>query len=157
MADLKELKSVRLLNRLSDEMVEKLVPITEVVAFNAGDYIFKVGNKAEYLYSLLEGCVDLEIDMGGANPINLHGIEPYFTFGISSLVQMETKKYIISAKAIKDSKIYRWKATELEKLFESDYEMGFLFMKSIARLLQKRFTVKDALIAEFYSYMQAGR
>ncbi len=155
MEDSTKLKSIILLSDLSDDMLEDVKNVTELVEYKPKEYIFKVGDPADYLYSVLEGKVQLEIDIESDNPIQLHGIVPNFTFGISSLVKIDNNFYTQNAKVIEKSKIFKWKAADLHNLFVEDYKLGYLFMTRIAKILKTRFTAKDTLIADFYKYVRS--
>ena len=60
MVNLDELKSIILLSHLTDSMLEKLTDITMTAEHKAGDYIFKEGEYARYLYAVIDGKVGLE-------------------------------------------------------------------------------------------------
>ncbi len=154
--NVEELKLIVMFGDLNEKMLEKISKITDIIEYKAEDYIFRKDEPASYLFSVQEGEVDLEIDIGNSAPIHLQGITPNFTFGISSLVDMDEKTYVKNAKTVTDSKIYRWKATELTKLFTEDYELGYLFMKRISKILKTRFTAKASLIADLCKYMRSG-
>jgi CRP-like cAMP-binding protein len=155
MEDISKLKSIILFSHLSDEMIVKIAAVTELINFTAKEYIFRQGQPAEYLYSVYEGKVQLEIDIDSDNPIQLQGIMKSFTFGISSLIQMDDNCYSQSAKAIIDSQVFKWKASDLIRLFEEDYKLGYLFMRRISKILKTRFSAKDALIDDFYRYVRS--
>ena len=53
MVELDDLKAIILLSHLTDAMLEKLVDITLTVEHSAGDYIFRDGDYARYLYASL--------------------------------------------------------------------------------------------------------
>ncbi len=155
MHNIKDLKSILLLSHLSDAMIDKIYHVTQLIDYKKGDIIFQEGEPAEYLFSILEGKVELEIVIETDNPVYLKGINQNFTFGISSLIMTDEKKYIQSAKAVTDSRIYKWKAMDLEELFSEDTELGYLFMRRIAKILKTRFTAKSALISDLYKYVRS--
>ena len=71
-------------------------------------------------------------------------------FGFSALVETEKKNYMTYAKAITDIKLYKWSATDLETLFNQDFEMGFLFMKIIATIIKTRPQIRDVQFLDIY-------
>jgi len=46
-------------------------------------------------------------------------------------------------KAMTDTKIFFWKAADLEKLFGQDHELGLLFMKRIAKIIKTRLLIRN--------------
>ena len=58
--------------------------------------------------------------------------------------------HIEIAKAITDVKLYKWEATDLETLFNQDFEMGFLFMKVIAKIIKTRPQIRNVQFLDIY-------
>jgi len=49
------------------------------------------------------------------------------------------------------TKLFLWDAAELEQLFYQDYEMGFLFMKRIAKIVKSRLQIRDVQFLDIYA------
>jgi CRP-like cAMP-binding protein len=138
MLDLDRLKSIGLLSELSDQMLKKMGEKAKVVKVKAGMYIFKEGDDAEKLYSVLEGKVVLEVSLNSSTDFKIKDIVPTRSFGISSLVDTKVKHCVSHARALVDSKLLVWKAAELEQLFNSDHKLGYLLTKKIGKVLKDR-------------------
>jgi len=138
MFGLEDLKSIILLSYLKDPMLKNIAKVTSVKDYSAGQYIFKEGEYAHYLCAIIEGKVGLEVQKSANMNILIHTLARGATFGYSAVVDTEEKKYTASAKALTDVKIYTWRGPDLEALFYKDYEMGFLFMKRIAKIIKSR-------------------
>jgi CRP-like cAMP-binding protein len=91
--ELDDLKSIILLSHLTDPMLEKLADVTLTAEHSAGDYIFRDGDYARYLYAIIEGKVGLELEKAANVPVMIDTIGRGRTFGFSALVDMEQKKY----------------------------------------------------------------
>ena len=150
MVELDNLKSIILLSHLTDPMLEKLADVTLTAEYMAGDYIFKDGDYARYLYAIIEGKVGLELEKATNIPVTMDTIGRGRTFGFSALVDTEQKKYTTHARALEDTKLFVWDATELEMLFYKDYEMGYLFMKRIAKLAKTRLQIRNVQFLDIY-------
>ncbi len=150
MTDLNGLKSIILLNYLKDSMLDKLLSITSIKEYRVGDYIFKEGDDAKNLYAVIEGKVALEIEKNSSTKISINDIIHGMTFGFSALVETEEKNYTSSAKALTDVKLYVWKAADLEALFSKNHEMGFLFMKRIAKIIKTRLQIRNIQLLDIY-------
>ena len=103
MLKLDDLKSIIMLSHLTDTMLEKITKVTLVTKVDAGKYIFKEGDYASHLYAVLEGKVALELEKTAGNVIMMDAISRGYSFGFSSLVDTEQKKYISYAKALTDT------------------------------------------------------
>ena len=138
MADLTELKSIKLLNYLNDSMLENLLKITDIIEYKAGDYIFKEGNQAKNIYAVIAGKVGLEMDKSSSTRILIDNITQGMMLGFSALVDTEEKKYTTSARVF------------TEALFSRNYEMGFLFMKRIAKIVKTRLQIRNVQFLDIY-------
>ncbi|MCF8062503.1 MAG: Crp/Fnr family transcriptional regulator [Deltaproteobacteria bacterium] len=150
MIEITQFKSIRMLSYLTDEMLEKIEPITTIVDYKAGEYIFREGEYAEYLYSILEGDVGLETEKHSSKRILVTKITRGMTLGFSSLLDTDYRKYLGFAKALTDTKLFAWKGVEMEKLFVRDYEMGFLIMRRIANIIHKRLQITMTQLVDIY-------
>ena len=150
MVELEDLKSIILLSHLTDPMLEKLTDITMTAEYKAGDYIFREGDYARYLYAVIDGKVGLELENTANVPVMMDTIGRGRTFGFSVLVDTEQKKYTTHARAINDTRLFVWEGTELEMLFYQDYEMGFLFMKRIAKIAKNRLQIRNVQFLDIY-------
>jgi CRP-like cAMP-binding protein len=150
MTNINELKSIAMLNNFKVSMLEKLSNITSIKTYKANDYIFNEGDDAENFYAVIEGSVRLEIDKKYITRISINDIVQGMAFGFSALVDTEKKSYTTYAKARTDVKLYKWKATDLDVLFNQDFEMGFLFMKEIAKIIKARLKNRNIQFLDIY-------
>jgi len=149
--NLDDLKSIILLSHLTNPMLEKLIDITMTAEYKAGDYIFREGDYARYLYAVIDGKVGLELEKTANNIVLIDTIGRGRTLGFSALVDTEQKRYTTHAKAMAHTKLFLWDAAELEQLFYQDYEMGFLFMKRIAKIVKSRLQIRDVQFLDIYA------
>jgi len=150
MFSIDDLNSINMLSSLSDSMLENLATITSINEYRAGDYIFNEGDDAKSLYSVIDGKVGLEIEKTSSTRILIDNITNGMMLGFSALVDTEEKSYTTSAKALTDTKLFTWKAEDLETLFSQDYEMGFLFMKGIAKIVKTRLQIRNVQFLDIY-------
>jgi len=150
MFSIDDLKSINMLSYLNDSMLENLATITSINEYRAGDYIFNEGDDAKSLYAVIDGKVGLEIEKNSSTRILIDNITKGMMLGFSALVDTEEKSYTTSAKALTDTKLFTWKAEDLETLFSQDYEMGFLFMKRIAKIVKTRLQIRNIQFLDIY-------
>jgi len=150
MINVNDLKSIIMLNHLNDSMLDKLTSITSIEEYKSGDYIFNEGEDAKTLYAVIEGMVRLEIDKKYTARISINDMIQGMIFGFSALVDAQKKNYTTYAKALTDVKLYKWEAPDLEALFNQDFEMGFLFMKGIAKIIKTRLQIRNVQFLDIY-------
>ena len=150
MIDLNGLKSIIQLSYLNDSMLENLVKITNINEYRAGDYIFNEGDDAESLYAVIDGKVGLEMEKNSSTRILIDNITQGMMLGFSALVDTEEKSYTTSARVLTDTKLFAWKAEDLETLFSQDYKMGFLFIKRIAKIVKTRLQIRNVQFLDIY-------
>ena len=150
MIDLNGLKSIIQLSYLNDSMLEKLLKLTDIIDYKAGDYIFKEGDDAKILYAVIDGKIGLEMEKNSSTRILIDTIIQGMMLGFSALVDTEEKSYTTSARVLTDTKLYAWKAEDLETLFSQNCEMGFLFMKRIATIVKLRLQIRNVQFLDIY-------
>ena len=150
MLKIEYLKSIIMLSDLNDTMLKKMLKVTKKTNYSSGEYIFKEGEYADSLYSVIEGKVGLELEKDTKTLIMINTITKGYSFGFSALVDVEQKKYASHAKALTDITLLKWSGENLQKLFHKDFEMGYLLMKRIAKIAKKRLQVRNLQLLEIY-------
>jgi CRP-like cAMP-binding protein len=150
MPEIEDLKSIIMLSDLNDAMFKNLLMVTKKTNYGSGEYIFKEGDYAEYLYAVINGKVALELQKDTNTLVMINTITRGYSFGFSALVDTEQKKYISHAKALTDVNLLKWSVEDLRKLFHKDCEMGYLLMKRIAKIAKKRLQNRNAQFLEIY-------
>ncbi len=144
MLDINELRSLNMFSNCEEGRLRKIKDITYVRKFKKDQFIFRDGQYADFLYALVEGRVSLEISINSGQPYRIKDVYPGSAFGISSIVDTEKRKYIADARALQESKTLCWNSSALEKLFYSDYELGFVVMRGVGKILKERLENKRA-------------
>lgn len=150
MIEVNDLKTVLLLSYLDDSMSQKIAEITLITKIEAGNYFFREGDDAKHLYSIIDGKVGLEIEKNSSTRILVDTINKGHTFGFSAVVETEERKYTSSAKAMEGTKVFFWKAADLEKLFDQDYRLGLVFMRRIAKIIKTRLQIRNVQFLDIY-------
>ncbi|EFK12388.1 cyclic nucleotide-binding domain protein [delta proteobacterium NaphS2] len=150
MHSIDELKTVMMLNCLDDATLKKILEITSFVKFKAGDYVFRQDEYAKNLWAVKKGRVGLSFEKYAETHILVTVLTDGMAFGISSMVDLEPKKYIGTTKAITDLELFKWAASDLNEIFYKDFEIGFIVMKRLAKTLITRLQIKNAQISDSY-------
>jgi CRP-like cAMP-binding protein len=150
MVEVSDLKAIIMLSYLKDSMLEKLAKVTLIREYSVGDTIFREGDDATHLYSVIEGKVGLEVFKDRSTPVLINTICQNRTFGFSAVVETEEKKYLTTAKAYMRTKLFAWKGEDLTALFQEDCEMGFMFMQRIAKIIKTRLEIRTMQFLDIY-------
>jgi len=143
-----DLKSVIIFSAMNDETIKKIEKLTTILSYDKDRYIFKERDRAEYLYAVIEGRVCLEININSDRPFIVKCVYPGKVFGISSVVDTDKRATICHAKAVENTKVFRWKGADLEAIFEQDYQQGYIFMRSVGKILKNRLEVQRVQLVE---------
>ncbi|MBC8463719.1 MAG: cyclic nucleotide-binding domain-containing protein [Deltaproteobacteria bacterium] len=131
-----DLKKINLLQNLSDEALEKILPITKHREFKEGEMIFKQGDPADALYLLKRGKVLLEVDLSEIVSISLGSVKTGFSFGWSAL--MGDSNYTSHAICSEPCEILSVSGKELQSLLEQDHAIGYHIMIGVAQIIKNR-------------------
>ena len=135
-----DLKQIIMLRYLTDEMLDKLIPITELLHFDKRELIFRQGEKAQRFYMLKEGKVILEQRITDKIAVSVSAIKPGHSFGWSAMLNGE--QYTIDAVCAEPSKVFSFRDEKLKALFESDHSLGFIMSQRLLHIIKKRYDIR---------------
>ncbi len=132
-----DLKQMVMLAYLSDEMLDQLIPITEMNQFAAQEYIFRQGDLADRFYFLVRGKVLLEQRISPEIAVSLSAVKPGFSFGWSALLDNEI--YTMDALCAEPSQMLSFRAEKLKSLFKTNHSLGYIVYQRLLGVLKKRY------------------
>jgi CRP-like cAMP-binding protein len=135
-----DLKQIAMLKYLSDEMLDKLIPVTRLIHFDKRELIFRQGEKSRHFYMLKEGKVILEQRITDKIAVSLSAIKPGNAFGWSAMLDGEV--YTIDAVCAEPCKVFTFRAKEIRALFEEDHSLGFIMSQQLLRIIKKRYDIR---------------
>jgi len=127
---------------LDEEELSQIAMITEESCFEKGDTIFKEGQKAEALYLLEEGSVDLyyhtqeEHDPRSIRKFLVGEINPGEVFAISVFIE----PHILTATAVasQTGQLLKIKGPELRAMFDQDNNLAYHLMVQLMKVFSDR-------------------
>ena len=135
-----DLKQIIMLGYLSDEMLDKLIPITELQYFDKRELIFRQGDKAQRFYMLKEGKVILEQRITDKIAVSVSAIKPGNSFGWSAMLDGE--EYSIDAVCAEPCKVFSFRDEKIKALFKEDHSLGFIMSQRLLHILKKRYDIR---------------
>ncbi|MCJ7733338.1 MAG: Crp/Fnr family transcriptional regulator [Anaerolineales bacterium] len=125
-----------LIEDFSKEHVEVLRPLVEDVTFQAGQVVFNQGDKADYLYFVLEGKVSIRFIPEDGPVLTVSDLESGDVFGWSSA--LGSKSYTSSAVCTEGGLFIRLEGEELKNLCKEHPETGILILNRLAGVIAQR-------------------
>lgn len=140
MVTIENLKKIDLLQNLSDEALEKIIPITKHHEFKGGEKVFKQGDPADTLYLLKRGKVLLEVDISEIVSISLGSVKIGFSFGWSAL--MGDSNYTSHAICSEPCEVFAVSGKKLQSLLRQDHTVGYHIMIGVAQIIRTRLAIR---------------
>lgn len=138
MAKVDDFNKFDFFNAFSEKQLAELAKVTEKKTFKKGSEIYKEGDRANHIFMVSKGWVSLrkvdpERDLG----ISFENREKGELFGTACF--MKPQEYTLNAICMEDSEVMAMDADKLFDLFQKDYQIGYLFLREIAKVYFERY------------------
>jgi len=138
MAKVDDFNKFDFFNAFSEKQLAELAKVTEKKTFKKGSEIYKEGDRANHIFLVSKGWVSLrkvdpERDLG----ISFENREKGELFGTACF--MKPQEYTLNAICMEDSEVMAMDADKLFDLFQKDYQIGYLFLREIAKVYFERY------------------
>lgn len=141
-----QIRAAELFSGLNAERVQRLAPVGKVVTLRRGEYLFSLGDSAQFVSVVTSGLVDLccpiSID-GAVRDIAVDSVSPGRTLGWSALVKPYC--FTLSARAAQASEVITFSQPDLQKVFVNDPEIERVVLGRVCELMADRLTMFQAL------------
>ena len=141
-----QFEEVELFNGLSPDEIAKIQPLSRPRRLNGGDLVFRLGEKAESLFIVQEGQIELTLPLevqGSIHEVRFQRVESGQTLAWSALVP--PFRLTMSARATTDSVLLALQREDLFRLFRSDTHLGLTITANLAKVVGTRLNVTQAL------------
>ncbi len=122
---------------LRPEQINTIHNASEVVERRAGQVVYSQGDRAQFLYVVLDGQVALRLPGKKGLSILIESLGRGAIFGAGASFDLKT--YTVTAQCVADSKFLKIDAALLRRLMEDDPRMGYALQKRISDLYFKRY------------------
>jgi len=136
------LKQIVMMRYLTDEMLDQLIPITELLQYAEKEFVFHEGDRANRYFSILQGIVLLEQRIATGVTVSISSIKAGFGFGWSALLDQEAEFYTSDAICAEPTQLLSFKAEKLKALFEKNYQLGYIMSRRLLHVVKKRYDVR---------------
>jgi CRP/FNR family transcriptional regulator len=125
---------------LNEQELEEIAGIAREETYQAGDLICAERQRADRLFVLCEGRVELRVRLRSLlEPdveLTIEEVEPGSIFGWSSLVKQ--RQFTASARALERVRLMAIGSEDLNQLFDRNAHIGFVVMKQLAEVIASR-------------------
>jgi len=122
---------------LQPEEVSALSDVSEVVSYTAGDTVFRTGERADYLYAVLEGRVILQLPRYDDFYLHIEDLFEGALFG--SCICFDIPEYTLTATCASDTKLLKIRAEGLNRVLQDDPITGYQIQRLISRTYFRRY------------------
>jgi CRP-like cAMP-binding protein len=144
-----ELKSFEIFVDLSEDVLGKLLKITEEKKAPAGTVIFEEGAVSDVFYLVQKGRVEIFKRLSGGETKTLAILEPGSQFGEMSL--FEDKQRMASVRAAEDTVLLGIKREKFARLLVEDVEAGLKIISAIMSVIMRRLSVTNNHLTLLYN------
>jgi CRP/FNR family cyclic AMP-dependent transcriptional regulator len=123
---------------LDPGIYEELAAASKETLLKTGEWLFMEGDDADALYLVLEGKIDLKVNLDpkGQRQQNVSTVAEGHMMGWSALV--EPYIYTLSAVAVADCRLVSLEASAVRDIMERNPEIGYTIMKRLAKAIGAR-------------------
>ena len=138
MADIMDLKKYDIFNAFSEKQLAEIGKIAEKKNYKKKAQIYKEGDRAGQIFLVTSGWVSLrKIDPEMDIDISFENRGKGELFGTACF--MKPRQYTLNAICMEDSEVLAVNADKLFDLFQKDYQIGYLFLKEVAKVYFERY------------------
>ena len=138
MVTISELKHIKIFSEFADEELADLANITEKMAYNNQEIIYKRNDEARYLFVITSGVVSLRLlGPGDKAGVAFEKRRRAEMFGVA--IFMEPRKYTLTALCLEDTEVLAIDGDNLNELCSKRPEIGYKLLKKVAQIYLDRY------------------
>ena len=150
-----EKQAQELFQFLRPVQVMQLSQAAEPVCFNAGETVYRQGEKATYMYVVISGKIALLSPGEDAPNVLVNELGEGKLFGVCVCVGVDS--YTVTAQCVEDAWLLRIKTDALKKLMEDDFEVGYALQTQIAKIYFRRYVNSTRRLSAIVSHIPLRR
>ena len=136
----RDLKRIVILGYLTDDMLDKIVPVIDMLKYDEGEAIFREGDIAERFYMLRRGKILLEKRISDKITVSVGSVKAGFSFGWSAM--LDGGPYTTDAICSEPCEIFSVRRERILPLMDSDPPLGYIISQRLIRVIKKRLDLR---------------
>ena len=145
------LQSIPWFQELAPAIFDKISSISTLASYEAGQELFKEGDRESNLYIVLEGRVAIEMYVPGQGRIRIYTAEMLDVVGWSSVTPI-VRQRTASARAVLPSMLVKIDAVRLNQLCQEDHDLGYVVMKRMANVIASRLLTTRLQMLDMFAH-----
>ncbi|CAB5160102.1 hypothetical protein D3OALGA1CA_4993 [Olavius algarvensis associated proteobacterium Delta 3] len=131
-----DLKQIVMLTYLSDEMLDQLTTIVDILKFDREEVLFRQHQWADRFYMMRSGLILLEQKISEDVTAIVGSIKPGYSFGWSAMVEDGT--YTVDAVCVEPSEVMSFKREKIDRMIQQYPQMGLILYQRLLVIIKKR-------------------
>jgi CRP-like cAMP-binding protein len=148
---LAELEKIPWFTELRPQHTRKIASMTSLRTLQAGQVVFREGDKEDFYYIVIRGRVALDMFVPLRGKVRFYTAEPAETFGWSS-VTPTVRQRTAGATAVIDSLVACINAEELRHACDDDHDLGYEVMRRLANVVAGRLLVTRLQLLDMFAH-----
>ena len=145
------LQAIPWFQEMDPAIFEKVVNLSGLCSFEAGEELFREGDKEDNLYIVLSGRVAIEMFIPGRGRIRIYTAEPTEIVGWSSITPV-VRQRTASARAVLPSRLVCINAARLYKACNDDHDLGYVMMRRLANVVASRLLTTRLQLLDMFAH-----
>lgn len=145
-----ELGKIPWFRELQIKHLDMIAGITHLKRVQAGEVLFREGDKEDFVYFVLDGRVALDMFVPPRGKVRFYTAERWEVFGWSS-VTPSVRQRTAGATAVNDTFLAAIDAAKLRELCDQDTSLGYLVMRRLANVVASRLLVTRLQLLDMFS------
>ena len=145
------LQTIPWFQELEPGIFDKIAGICELVSFEAGQHLFREGDKEDYLYIVIEGRVAVEIHVPGRGKMRIYTAEAMDIIGWSSITPV-VRQRTAGARSVLPSRLVRMQASQLYRLCDEDHDLGYVVMRRLSNVVASRLLTTRLQLLDMFAH-----
>ena len=145
------LQAIPWFHELKPGLFDKMASISELFQAEAGQELFREGDKEDFMYVVLEGRVALEIYIPGRGRMRIFTAEAMDIIGWSSVTPV-VRQRTASARVVLPSRLIKIDTPKVLMLCEQDHDLGYVFMRRMANVVASRLLTTRLQLLDMFAH-----
>ncbi|MDM8538660.1 cyclic nucleotide-binding domain-containing protein [Desulfobacterales bacterium HSG17] len=140
MLKIDDLRHIVILKNLTDEMLHKLIPLSDIQKYKKGEFVFRGGESSKHFFLLKRGKILLEKRLSESITVSVGSIKPGYSFGWSSM--LGGNAYTSDAICAETSEVFALDGTKLIETMQNDHSMAYGICQILLRVMKSRLDLR---------------
>lgn len=145
------LQTIPWFQEIDSKHFDSLCAIAKFEEVEAGQELFREGDKEDFLYIVLEGRVAMELFVPGRGRMRIFTAEPMDVIGWSSVTPV-IRQRTASARAVLPGCLIALDARRLRQLCEEDHDLGYIVMRRLANVVASRMLITRLQLLDIFAH-----